>query len=432
MWLRIFILNLKNISMSKERALKSKTFCSALWTAIFQNPDGKIAPCCVWQTNEQLTGLGNVNEKSISEIYKSSKVSSLKEKMLNGDEIKECYHCNEQVKNFGESGSRDFFNKEFFDKINWESDEPNFVYWDLRISNLCNFKCRMCGHGLSSEWYDDWKTIEGTHLPKVIKIDDKSNFWKQLEEHYPYVQSIYFAGGEPFLNEHHYTILEELVRRKLYDTRLLVNTNAAITHWRKKKVLDYYKPFNHVIFGFSIDGSYEVGEYIRKGLDYKKWKENVKEYIDYVKKKNTENITYLYQFAYGVTNLHNIVDFIIDLLNDGMITKTCHFNFQPIINPIEQSVLSIPPSVFNKFKQDVETLLPILKEKGLQQRTYEPIMIELNNIITYIENHPFEKIQLFRFYRNQEELDKLRNESIYDIMPDYRKLVFNYDDKKII
>jgi MoaA/NifB/PqqE/SkfB family radical SAM enzyme len=410
--------------MNKEKALKSKTFCSALWTAIYQSPNGSVSPCCVWRGT-----LGNVNNSSIDDIFNSEYVNGLKNKMLDGKKINQCKYCYDIENDTKSESTRHFFNKHFIDKIDWESSDSKFLYWDLRISNLCNFKCRMCSHGLSSEWYDDWKALGNDPQEKVVKIDDKSNFWKQLEEHYKYVDTIYFAGGEPFMNEHHYKILEDLVDRKLHDTKITVNTNASITHWKKKKVLDYYKPFNNVIFGFSIDGSYEVGEYIRKGLNYKEWKKNVKEYVDYISDKDTWDITYLFQFAYGVTNIHNICDFIIDLLNDGLITKYCQFQFQPIVNPIEQSVKSIPPSIFEKFKKDVSKMDNILEEYGLDERTIEPIIIHLKKIITYIESNPYNKTNLNQFYKKQEKLDKIRNESIYDIIPDYRKLPIDVDGK---
>lgn len=404
--------------MSKEKALKSKTFCSALWTAIYQSPNGSISPCCVWNGS-----LGNVNNTSIEDVFNSEYVNRLKNKMLDGKKIHQCKYCYNIEKHTNSESTRHFFNKHFIDKIEWESSDVQFVYWDLRISNLCNFKCRMCSHGLSSEWYNDWKSLGNEPKEKVVKIDDKSNFWQQLKEHYKYVDSIYFAGGEPFMNEHHYKILEDLVDRKLYDTKIIVNTNASITHWKKKKVLDYYKPFNNVIFGFSIDGSYEVGEYIRKGLDYKQWKKNVKEYVDYITEKDSWDITYLFQFAYGVTNIHNICDFIVDLLKDGLITKYCQFQFQPIVNPVEQSIKSVPPPIFEKFKKDVSKITNILIEYGLDDRTIEPIIIDLNKIITYIGNNPFDKTNLIEFYRKQEQLDKIRNENIYDIVPDYRKTI---------
>ena len=43
-------------------------------------------------------------------------------------------------------------------------------------------------------------------------------------------------------------------------------------------------------------------------------------------------------------------------------------------------------------------------------------------IITHCDNITFDETLLELFYKKQEILDKLRNENIYDIIPDYRKL----------
>jgi sulfatase maturation enzyme AslB (radical SAM superfamily) len=413
--------------MSRELALESKTFCSALWTGIYQAPNGDVSPCCVWNKP-----LGNVNGSSINEIYKSDRILTLKQKMLRGETLTECNYCNKLEQDTGDESTRDFFNRHFFDFIDFESTNDKFVYWDLRISNLCNFKCRMCSHGLSSEWYDDWQKIKGTTENKVIKIDDKSSFWDELIPHYDFVQSIYFAGGEPFLNEHHYRILQDLIDRELYDTKIIVNTNASITHWKKKKILDYYKKFNCIVFGFSIDGSNEVGEYIRKGLDYKKWKKTIKEYVNYIVKRNSKDITYVFQHAYGVTNFHNIYDYIVDLFKSDLVTNYTHFQFQPIMHPLEQSVTSLPPSVFNKFKEDIKNIPNIVSQYDLDEDILDRIQVQLNGIINYVENNPFRKNILNDFYQKQEKLDKLRNESIYNVIPDYRKQSINRDGKKLI
>ena len=425
----------------KERALQSKSFCAALWTSIFQNPDGMVAPCCVWDSDTEQHGLGNVNKSTLDEIYKSPLVLKLKEKMLSGETLNECNFCNKLETDIpGSDGSRSFFNENFMHKIDWDSSDTKFLYWDLRISNLCNFKCRMCYHDLSSAWYDDAillaDKIENRNKPneRIIKINDKSKFWNELERHYQHVESVYFAGGEPFINEHHFKILQDLIDLKLNENiKILVNTNLSTTEFKKKKVLDYYKHFNHVVFGFSIDGSYEVGEYIRSGLDYIKWKENVKEFVEFVSLRNTLNITYLFQFAYGVTNLDNICDFILDLANDGLLLdEHCKFNFMPIMNPIEQSVMAVPPQLFDKFKVDSYNLLLQLKDLGYTNHFTIPLFKEINDIRSYIESNPFEKTHLNDFYKNQIKLDEIRGEDIFKILPDYRKLLTTNDGKSLI
>ena len=423
----------------KERALQSKSFCAALWTSIYQDPSGTVSPCCVW---EQGNPLGNVNQSTLEEIYNSVRVRELKTKMLSGETLSECIYCNKMEEDTGVSSTRDFFKNHFFESIDWDSTDTKFLHWDLRISNLCNFKCRMCYHDLSSAWYDDVISLSTVNnnpneeIPdnRIIKINDKSKFWEELENHYKHVESIYFAGGEPFINEHHFKILQDLVDRELNSNiKLIVNTNLSTTKFKKEKVLNYYKHFNHVVFGFSIDGSYELGEYIRSGLDYRKWKENVKEFVDFISLRNTMDITYLFQFAFGVTNFHNICDFILDLANDNLLLdEHCKFKFQPIVNPIEQSVISLPPQIFTKFKEDYTNLKIELISRGFTEHFIEPLDSAIKTILEYVKSNPFEERRLNKFYENQIKLDKIRNEDIFKILPDYRKLKITQNGKQLI
>jgi hypothetical protein len=68
--------------------------------------------------------------------------------------------------------------------------------------------------------------------------------WTQLEPHLDYVEQIYFAGGEPLLMEEHYRILDELVRRKRFDVRLIYNTNFTHTDLKGNSVFEYWKQLN--------------------------------------------------------------------------------------------------------------------------------------------------------------------------------------------
>jgi MoaA/NifB/PqqE/SkfB family radical SAM enzyme len=424
----------------KERALKSKSFCAALWTSLYQSPNGDVSPCCVWDMNKPL---GNVNNTSLDSIFKSDRVLKLKNRMLSDKPLHECNYCNKMERDTGDDSSRSFFKNEFFDSIDWDSSDTKFVYWDLRISNLCNFKCRMCYHDLSSAWYDDVISLNSINTNKnkrelpnnrIIKINDKSKFWNELEQHYNHVESIYFAGGEPFINEHHFKILQDLIDKNLSkDIKLIVNTNLSTTKFKNKDVLDYYTNFNHIVFGFSIDGSYEIGEYIRSGLNYVEWKKNVKEFVEFVKNRNTLNITYLYQFAAGVSNIHNICDFIWDLYKDGLIVDShCKFNFQPIINPQEQSCKSLPPTIFKKFKSDYQLLRTKLYENNVSNQFINSLDIEIKSLINFVESNPFDVRYLNDFYKKQIELDKIRGENIFDILPDYRKIPITNNGTKLI
>ena len=79
-------------------------------------------------------------------------------------------------------------------------------YWDFRFSNVCNFKCRSCGPELSSGWAKDHtKRNELLGYPidvkDLTKPDRLAMLWEQIEPSFPYVEEIYFAGGEPLIME---------------------------------------------------------------------------------------------------------------------------------------------------------------------------------------------------------------------------------------
>jgi hypothetical protein len=94
---------------------------------------------------------------------------------------------------------------------------------------------------------------------------DKDDMWNQMQEHIPYLEQIYFAGGEPLIMEEHYNVLKELVRLKRFDVRLQYNTNFSRLNLKDENVLDYWKLFNNVSIGASLDAMGPRAEYIRKG-----------------------------------------------------------------------------------------------------------------------------------------------------------------------
>lgn len=412
----------------KEKAIASKSFCAAPWSAIYQKPNGVVAPCCIWNGDE---GFGNVNEKNIEEVYLDEKATEVKSKMLSGEKLKECVACYKQ-EDIGIPSLRENFNSLYFNKIDFSSDNPKFLYWDLRLSNLCNFKCRMCHHELSSEWYEDIIKLNPHSgiTEKVIKVN-REEFWSDMKSHYKFVEAVYFAGGEPFLNQHHYQILEDLRNLGKTDTRIIVNTNGSITHFKKKRVLDFYKDFKNINLGFSIDGMGKNVEYIRSGINYDKWKENIREYINFVEEKNSSTINYFFQVTYGVLNVENILDMIIDFAKEGFLTKHSSISFQTIDQPIELSIEAIPTVIKNRVISKIlsKEYLDEIKSKDINFNTdnqthYSNLIDSFYRLKSQLESVQFDKTLLHTLYEGRTTvlLDELREESILENVPDYRKL----------
>jgi hypothetical protein len=85
----------------------------------------------------------------------------MRSNMIQDKKDKRCWQCYENDK-VGIRSHRKIYNKQYIHKLDWVlntlkngmAPDSKPIYWDIRISNLCNFKCRICGHHSSSKWYD--------------------------------------------------------------------------------------------------------------------------------------------------------------------------------------------------------------------------------------------------------------------------------------
>jgi organic radical activating enzyme len=109
------------------------------------------------------------------------------------------------------------------------SINTNPVYFDIRFSNVCNFRCRICGPWSSHSWFNDAKVVgyDNGNLRLTKAIDDLSSFFEQLKKILPQTEEIYFAGGEPTLMEEHYALLDLLLVQGLTKINLQYNANFS-------------------------------------------------------------------------------------------------------------------------------------------------------------------------------------------------------------
>jgi len=272
----------------------NNTFCILPWIHLNIWPNGDVYQCC---TTEWKNSCGNTKKQSLEEIWNNDYLKSLRKSMLNGTKHPSCDRCylNEEL---GLDSFRKESNKNFAShiksavedtNIDGEYSKFNLIYWDFRFSNICNFKCRMCGSRLSSSWYDDHlklnESIGGTiNDPRLIHIDNysKKSIKEYLLEFIDVVEEIYFAGGEPLLMDEHYFILEELINRNRNYVKLRYNTNISKLEYKGRNIIDFWKYFeNNLSVYASIDGSDRIGEYIRSGTNWKIIEKNIKTILDF-------------------------------------------------------------------------------------------------------------------------------------------------------
>jgi radical SAM protein with 4Fe4S-binding SPASM domain len=264
-----------------SRLTQSKTFCMLPWVHMHAFPDGRAYPCCL---SDYWHPVGDLRQNTMLEIWNQDAYKAMRQNMLEDKLCKECTKCYEQEAN-GFFSMRYDANRNYghhiaeVDQTLPDGTHPKFQirYWDVRFSNLCNFSCRSCGPIFSSNWYNDHvklynrkPDVLGRNMARVeYTAGDEDAMLEQMLPHIPYLEQVYFAGGEPLIMKEHYFLLEKLIEYGKTDIRIQYNTNFSELRFKDKHVFDYWKHFKNVSVGASLDASGARGELMRKGTNWK-------------------------------------------------------------------------------------------------------------------------------------------------------------------
>ena len=264
----------------------SETFCMLPWMHMHAFPDGRVYPCCL---AEYFHPVGDLRKNTMREVWNQPKYKAMRVNMLADKPCVECTKCYEQERH-GAFSMRNDANRNYGHMIkevkqtqaDGTHDEFKIRYWDVRFSNLCNFRCRSCGPIFSSNWYGDHVKLYN-RKPDVLGRDmerveyaagDEDSMERQMVEHVPYLEQVYFAGGEPLIMKEHYILLEKLIESGKTDIRLQYNTNFSELAFKDKHVFEYWRHFKNVSVGASLDGMDAQAELIRKGADWRQTVDN--------------------------------------------------------------------------------------------------------------------------------------------------------------
>jgi sulfatase maturation enzyme AslB (radical SAM superfamily) len=235
--------------------------------------------------------------------------------------------------------------------------------------------------------------------------------WEQLLPHIDYVEQIYFAGGEPLLMEEHYRILDELVQRKRFDVRLIYNTNFTHTDLKGQSVFNYWKQFDSVAVGASLDGSSHYGEYIRKGTDWQKVEQNRIEMLNIC-----PDVDFYISPTLSIMNAWHLPDFHRDWVARGFI-KPQDLNVNILQDPLHYRIDIAPMKYKQRLRIKYQEHLTWLQDQDPLQRASEGFKSAINFMMTTDNTHLIDT-----FWRKTHELDAIRNEKLLDTIPELEAL----------
>jgi sulfatase maturation enzyme AslB (radical SAM superfamily) len=383
---------------------KPETLCLAPWTHTYLSPQTERRLCCASREPAQSfqqyidteVGSGDYQPATLEQHWNSEHMRSVRRRMLASETLSECDVCNSKLLNT--SVYRDYFWHLFqhkLDEVYASTDESGFttmkpVSWDYRFSNLCNFKCRMCGDMLSSAW----ETEEKTH--NMVNWADPKNNWmrpevkekitafqdQQIEAEFAAaveqhrVEEIYWVGGEPLMYEQHWRYMQRIV--ELGDgPRVYARYNTNLSRINYRGVNLYSDILNNVRdwqICASIDGTGNIGEYIRTGLDYATFCGNFEQGLRYSRHRRQMRLDFTLTLPgmFEVDNIQHLADeYGVELLAKVI------FSFTP---DIIMSPLSLPRKLLDPWIDELSA--------ACTSNAMRDVLLQLKTRPTFAEQWP--------------------------------------------
>ena len=377
----------------------------APWTHTYLSPQTERRLCCASrepaQNFEQYidtkAGTGTYIPITLEEHWNSDHMRSVRKRMMAGETLPECAVCNDQLLNT--DVYRSYFNRLFehkylqavetTDETGYTSMEP--ISWDYRFSNLCNFKCRMCGDMLSSAWETEQKQHDmvNWHDPKnnwmrpevknqieqFQSTQIEQEFAQAVEDHR--VEEVYWVGGEPLMYEQHWKYMQRII--ELGDGKNVYaryNTNLSRTEYRGCNFYtDILSRLRDWQVCASIDGTGAIGEYIRTGLVYTQWLENFRQGVKVATNRRQMRL----DFTLTLPGMFEVVPIIklAEELGVDILAKVV-FSFSP---DIILSPLALPRTILTKW---LDELIP--QTHGAMH----DVLVQLKSRPTFDEQWPNE------------------------------------------
>lgn len=407
-------------------AQTNKTFCILPWIHQYVGPPGDVKPCCMYYYTDKI---GDLKENTLAEIWNNDTTRQLRLDMLNGVVRNECRACNSRD-DLNVAPKR-FFNKDYFYSRpdlqemvgrtgeDGTVEEHKLLLMDVRFNNLCNFRCRTCSPHFSSSLITDHRKL---YNKPVTEIRDNSfqfpgkteiQAFDEMVPHFPHMEEVYFAGGEPLLQKEHYMTLEKLLECGNTGLKVRYSTNFSKLKLQDWDAVELWKKFTNVELHASLDANYERAEYWRKGTI---WSETVAN-----RKRVLEECPHV-RFKIGGTvswpNAINICDFHKEWVETGL-TKIDDIFINFLDGPSYFSLKNIPDWKKKQLETRFREHLVWLKEQNADY--YTTLIFESAIGFMYSEDNKDEfTFPAEKFHWVVSRLDHMyQKDYFFDVFPEH-------------
>ena len=297
-------------------------FCVLPWVSLEASPIGTVRPCCLAE-DEIADHKGvkfDLNTANLSDVQNSEHMKDLRRQFLAGKQPRTCRKCWNEERSGRKSKRLHTLDrlKHMITDAEWTDQAKPLMFLDLKLGNICNLKCRICGSWSSSQFaaeeinflgqdQDKKSSFHYVMLKKGAWPRENPTFWSEIDKIIDDIQYIEFTGGEPFMIQEHFDLLQNIVDRNIaHQVEIHYNTNG--THF-PANAEQIWRNFKHVEIAFSIDDVKERFEYQRTNAIW----DVVCNHIDMFREMRSRNSNISLQVC-STVNVFNVM-YLEDLAN---------------------------------------------------------------------------------------------------------------------
>ena len=358
--------------------LPHDSFCVLPWISLEASPVGTVRPCCL--AEDEITDAQGrkfiLGEIPLDTIQDSAYMQTLRADFLAGQRPATCRKCWREEESGRTSKRLHTLQRleHILDESTWTEHAKPLMFLDLKLGNICNLKCRICGSWSSSAFAAEeirfqtdrknnihYEMIQQGRWPR-----ERPQFWRDLEQHLDGIRYIEFTGGEPFLIAEQFELLEILIDRGLSrNIEIHYNTNGTVY---PQDAENLWREFRCVEIAFSIDDVAERFEYQRDGAEWSQVTSNIKRFRDL--RSVSPNIRLQVCCTVNVFNITNLLqvsrwisqqgfDFVYwNMLHDAPENSIAHFP-----DSVKQEIANMFSSwdIDASFRSDFDKILAFMQ-----------------------------------------------------------------------
>jgi MoaA/NifB/PqqE/SkfB family radical SAM enzyme len=262
-------------------------FCVLPWVSLEASPIGTVRPCCL-ADDELVDNEGNkfsLLTADFAAIQNSDSMRTLRQQFLAGQTPQTCRKCWNE-----ERAGRTSKRMHTLDRMKhmglgseWTADAKPLMFLDLKLGNICNLKCRICGPWSSSQFaaedikFTSREEQKTSYAYQMLREgawpQENKSFWNEIDSVLNNIRYIEFTGGEPFMIQEHFQMLQGIVDRGIaHQVEIHYNTNG--TQYPEQAV-EIWRHFKTVEIAFSIDDLGSRFEYQRSNAVWSEVQQNL-------------------------------------------------------------------------------------------------------------------------------------------------------------